>query len=174
MKSFHQQRLVLSLVRGQWVWAGGCLLFCMGKVWKLVLQCGVCLRTSPLPGDFWLLKASVPSWVIEFLCTLPWPMYTCTYTQACTGRIWKPECSLKLFGICLGKVFLPIVDFPSGLSRSLCNYQLYTLLLSGQSLLLTVGLLILGAGSILVHLYGTKWYLLHFQFFLNGTLCVLE
>lgn len=132
------------------------------------------LLTSPLPDDFWLLKTSVPSWVIEFLCSPPWLMYTCTYTQTCAGRIWKPEFNLKWFGICLGKALLPLVDLPSGLSKSVFNYQLHTLLLSGQSLLLTTATLILGAGSTLMHLDDTKGYLLHFETLLNGTLCILE
>jgi len=46
--------------------------------------------------------------------------------------------------------------------------------MSGRSLLLTIAILILGADSILMHLHGTKLYLLHFQFLRNGTLCILE
>lgn len=64
------------------------LMFSAGKVWKLVLCSGSgSLLTSPR----WLLflKPSVPTWVVELLCSLTQLMHTCTYTQTGTGP--KPE-----------------------------------------------------------------------------------
>lgn len=48
-----------------------------GTLWDLSLD----QRDRSLPDNFWLLKASAPSWAAKFLCTLPWPTYTCTYTE---------------------------------------------------------------------------------------------
>lgn len=70
VKRVHQQRLVVSLVKGQWFWAGF-FFFCVGKVWKHVLYCGICLSASPLPDGFWLLKSSMPNWLVVMVSEHP-------------------------------------------------------------------------------------------------------